>query len=69
MTDGPITEWTVEELYERYQELAVDCADSVVMGEDPEEQRYYGELEDLFMELAHREDQGEIPEAERQGGQ
>ena len=63
---NPESEQTVETLYERYQELAVKCADSVVRGEDPKEQKYYDELENLFLELAHREEQDEIPEKERQ---
>lgn len=66
--DKPLSEWDVEELYERYQALAVKCADDTVMHDsDPKEQDYYSELEDLFMELAHREEKDEIPEAERQG--
>lgn len=63
---NPESEQAVEELHERYQELAVKCADSVVRGEDPKEQKYYDELETLFLELAHREEQDEIPEKERQ---
>ncbi|MFD1515677.1 hypothetical protein [Halomarina rubra] len=53
------TEWTVEQLEARYQELAIDAADCVVMHNcDPEKQDWYDELADLFMELAHREDEG-----------
>jgi len=54
--------WTVDELRERYQELAVKCANDVVADRNPGEQNYYDELEDLFLELAHRERDDEVLE-------
>lgn len=63
--DESLSEQDVDEIYIRYQELAVTCADCVVRGDDPRDQDWFGELEDCFLELAHREEQGEIPTAER----
>lgn len=65
MIDVNLSEKSVNELHERYKELAVKCADDVVTDRNPEEQRYYDELEELFMELAYREEQGEIPDEEQ----